>query len=138
MALESVHLTRDTRGMCVVRVNGRLAIRDNGDIIDHMATLEWFAAPPAAVSAAKDAEIAALRAGSPLCNVPSFDTGASAILEAGRLRAEVAGLRAELLSRWPTTLRSGRVKGAGGRAANGLPTGIVFARRDALQPPAPH
>lgn len=48
VALESVHLTRDTRGMCVVRVNGRLAIRDNGDIIDHMATLEWFAAPPAA------------------------------------------------------------------------------------------
>ena len=48
VALESVHLTRDTRGMCVVRVNGRIAIRDNGDIIDHMATLEWFAAPPAA------------------------------------------------------------------------------------------
>ena len=45
VALESVHLTRDTRGMCVVRVNGRLAIRDNGDIIDHMATLEWFAQP---------------------------------------------------------------------------------------------
>jgi len=48
VALESVHLTRDTRGMCVVRVNGRVAIRDNGDIIDHMATLEWFATPPAA------------------------------------------------------------------------------------------
>lgn len=48
VALESVHLTRDTKGMCVVRVNGRVAIRDNGDIIDHMATLEWFAAPPAA------------------------------------------------------------------------------------------
>jgi len=48
VALESVHLTRDTREMCVVRVNGRVAIRDNGDIIDHMATLEWFAAPPAA------------------------------------------------------------------------------------------
>ena len=45
VALESVHLTRDTRGMCVVRVNGRVAIRDNGDIIDHMATLEWFAQP---------------------------------------------------------------------------------------------
>ena len=29
-------------------MNGRIAIRDNGDIIDHMATLEWFAAPPAA------------------------------------------------------------------------------------------
>ena len=48
VALESVHLTRDTKGMCVVRVNGRIAIQDNGDIIDHMATLEWFAAPPAA------------------------------------------------------------------------------------------
>lgn len=48
VALESVHLTRDTQGMCVVRVNGRVAIRDNGDIIDHMATLGWFAAPPAA------------------------------------------------------------------------------------------
>ena len=98
VALESVHLTRDTRGMCVVRVNGRLAIRDNGDIIDHMATLEWFAAPPAAVSAAKDAEIAALRADfTALQRAIVGDTGASAILEAGRLRAEVAGLRAELL-----------------------------------------
>ena len=53
VALESVHLTRDTRGMCVVRVNGRIAIRDNGDIIDHMATLEWFAAPPAAPAPAQ-------------------------------------------------------------------------------------
>lgn len=43
VALRSVHLTRDTAGMCVVRVNGRVAIRDNGDIIDHIATLEWFA-----------------------------------------------------------------------------------------------
>ena len=43
VALRSVHLTRDTAGMCVVRINGRVAIRDNGDIIDHMATLEWFA-----------------------------------------------------------------------------------------------
>lgn len=56
VALESVHLTRDTRGMCVVRVNGRVAIRDNGDIIDHMATLEWFAAPPAAPATAVPAE----------------------------------------------------------------------------------
>ena len=48
VALESVHLTRDINGMCTVRVNGRVAIQDNGDIIDHMATLEWFAAPPAA------------------------------------------------------------------------------------------
>jgi hypothetical protein len=44
VALESVHLTRDTSGMCTVRINGRTAIRDNGDIIDHMATLGWFAA----------------------------------------------------------------------------------------------
>ena len=43
VALRSVHLARDTAGMCVVRVNGRVAIRDNGDIIDHIATLEWFA-----------------------------------------------------------------------------------------------
>ena len=54
VALESVHLTRDTKGMCVVRVNGRVAIRDNGDIIDHMATLEWFAAPPAAPDHLRD------------------------------------------------------------------------------------
>ncbi len=45
VALESVHLTRDIKGMCTVRVNGRVAIQDNGDIIDHMATLEWFAQP---------------------------------------------------------------------------------------------
>ena len=43
VALRSVHLTRDTVGMCIVRINGRVAIRDNGDIIDHTATLEWFA-----------------------------------------------------------------------------------------------
>ena len=67
VALESVHLTRDTKGMCVVRVNGRVAIRDNGDIIDHMATLEWFAAPPAAPAPAApvpltDEQIDAIRA----------------------------------------------------------------------------
>ncbi len=45
VAMESVHLTRDINGMCTVRVNGRIAIHDNGDIIDHMATLEWFAQP---------------------------------------------------------------------------------------------
>ena len=45
VALESVHLTRDIKGMCTVCVNGRVAIQDNGDIIDHMATLEWFAQP---------------------------------------------------------------------------------------------
>lgn len=43
VALRSVHLTRDMAGMCFVRINGRVAIRDNGDLIDHMATLEWFA-----------------------------------------------------------------------------------------------
>jgi len=63
VALESVHLTRDTRGMCVVRVNGRLAIRDNGDIIDHMATLEWFAAPPAAPAPEPVAEVYRARYG---------------------------------------------------------------------------
>lgn len=47
-----------------------------------------------AVSAAKDAEIAALRADfAALQRAIVGDTGASAILEAGRLRAEVAGLR---------------------------------------------
>jgi hypothetical protein len=52
----------------------------------------------AAVTAAKDAEIAALRADfTALQRAIVGDTGASAILEAGRLRAEVAGLRAELL-----------------------------------------
>lgn len=44
VALSSVRLTRDTAGMCIVSVNGRVAIRDNGDIIDHTATREWFAA----------------------------------------------------------------------------------------------
>ena len=47
VALKSVHLIRDDQGMCAVLVNGRMAIRDNGDIIDHFATLDWFAAPPA-------------------------------------------------------------------------------------------
>jgi hypothetical protein len=52
----------------------------------------------AAVTAAKDAEIAALRADfTALQRAIVGDTGASAILEAGRLRAEIAGLRAELL-----------------------------------------
>jgi hypothetical protein len=46
VALKSVHLIRDVQGMCAVLVNGRMAIRDNGDIIDHFATLDWFAAPP--------------------------------------------------------------------------------------------
>lgn len=42
VALESVELQRDTSGMCTVLVNGRVAIRDNGDVISHHATLDWF------------------------------------------------------------------------------------------------
>lgn len=42
VALESVELQRDTHGMCTVLVNGRVAIRDNGDVISHHATLDWF------------------------------------------------------------------------------------------------
>jgi len=61
-------------------------------------TADQMHAHAAAVSAAKDAEIAALRADfTALQRAIVGDTGASAILEAGRLRAEVAGLRAELL-----------------------------------------
>jgi len=45
-ALRSVGLTRDTAGMCVVTVNDREAIRDNGDVISHYATLDWFAPAP--------------------------------------------------------------------------------------------
>jgi len=46
VALREVALIRDTNGMCVVTVNGREVIRDNGDIISHYATLDWFAHPP--------------------------------------------------------------------------------------------
>jgi hypothetical protein len=42
VALREVGLTRDTTGMCVVTVNGREAIRDNGDVISHYATPDWF------------------------------------------------------------------------------------------------
>lgn len=45
VALESVHLKRDLLGRCRVLVNGRQAIYDSGDIIDHMVTLDWFAQP---------------------------------------------------------------------------------------------
>lgn len=45
--LQSVELTRDVHGMCVVKINGREAIRDNGDVISHYATLDWFAASTA-------------------------------------------------------------------------------------------
>lgn len=48
VALQSVELTRDTNGMCVVKINGRVAIEDNGDVISHFATLGWFAHPPRA------------------------------------------------------------------------------------------
>ena len=51
VALESVELQRDTSGMCTVLVNGRVAIRDNGDIISHKATLDWFAGDRAARAA---------------------------------------------------------------------------------------
>ena len=43
VALREVALTRDTNGVCIVTVNGREAIRDNGDVISHFATLDWFA-----------------------------------------------------------------------------------------------
>ena len=57
VALQSVELSRDTQGMCVVKVNGREAIRDNGDVISHYATLDWFAQPaPAAQSEPLTAE----------------------------------------------------------------------------------
>lgn len=40
--LREVALTRDVHGMCVVTVNGREVIRDNGDVISHFATLNWL------------------------------------------------------------------------------------------------
>jgi hypothetical protein len=40
-------LTRDVSGMCVVTVNGREAIRDNGDIINHYTAIREFAPPSA-------------------------------------------------------------------------------------------
>ena len=65
-----------------------------GDDWEDVVTLEQMHAYAAAVTAAKDAEIAALRADfTALQRAIVGDTGASAILEAGRLRAEVAGLR---------------------------------------------
>jgi hypothetical protein len=47
VALRSVELQRDVYGMCIVKINGREAIRDNGDIISHFATLDWFVQPSA-------------------------------------------------------------------------------------------
>ena len=41
----AVELTRDTLGLCIVKINGREAIRDAGDVISHFATLDWFATP---------------------------------------------------------------------------------------------
>ncbi len=74
VALESVHLTRDIKGMCTVRVNGRVAIQDNGDIIDHMATLEWFAQPaPVPLTEGRITAIAnELAYAGGLCNVYEF------------------------------------------------------------------
>lgn len=49
--LRYVHLKRGTNGMCVVSLNGYEVIRDNGDVIDHMASPSWlgsYAAPQAA------------------------------------------------------------------------------------------
>ena len=46
VALREVGLNRDVSGMCIVTINGREAIRDNGDVISHYATLDWFAQPP--------------------------------------------------------------------------------------------
>jgi hypothetical protein len=40
-------LTRDVNGMCVVTVNDREAIRDNGDIINHYTAIREFAPPSA-------------------------------------------------------------------------------------------
>jgi hydroxyethylthiazole kinase-like sugar kinase family protein len=39
---DSIELTRDTRGMCVVKVGDREVIRDNGDVISHYATPAWL------------------------------------------------------------------------------------------------
>jgi hypothetical protein len=54
VALREVGLTRDIRGMCIVTINGREAIRDNGDVISHYATLDWFAQPPAPLTLTQD------------------------------------------------------------------------------------
>lgn len=60
--LRSVHLTRDTSGMCVVSLNGFEVIRDNGDVIDHMATPSWLStyAAPAAPAPLTDEQISEL------------------------------------------------------------------------------
>jgi len=58
VALREVGLNRDVSGMCIVTINGREAIRDNGDVISHYATLDWFAQPPAPLT---DEEIDTLR-----------------------------------------------------------------------------
>jgi hypothetical protein len=58
--LLSVHLTRDTSGMCVVSLNGFEVIRDNGDVIDHMATPSWLATYAAPAAPAEVPELVAL------------------------------------------------------------------------------
>jgi hypothetical protein len=42
-AVRYVELTRDVYGMCIVKLNGREVIRDNGDVISHFATPPWLA-----------------------------------------------------------------------------------------------
>ena len=54
VALREVGLNRDVSGMCIVTINGREAIRDNGDVISHYATLDWFAQPPAPMTLTQD------------------------------------------------------------------------------------
>ena len=54
VALREVGLNRDVSGMCIVTINGREAIRDNGDVISHYATLDWFAQPPAPLTLTQD------------------------------------------------------------------------------------
>jgi hydroxyethylthiazole kinase-like sugar kinase family protein len=40
--MAGIELTRDTQGMCVVKVGDREVIRDNGDVISHYATPAWL------------------------------------------------------------------------------------------------
>ncbi len=57
VGLCEVGFARDTDGTCIVTVNGREVIRDNGDIVSHYATLDWLAGEPRppAPEEAKDA-----------------------------------------------------------------------------------
>lgn len=53
VALDSVELQRDTHGMCTVLVNGRVAIKEYGDVISHYATPDWFAGEPSPSTASE-------------------------------------------------------------------------------------